>query len=77
MDLWISKMYYMLFNVSPELLNANCLPPSFKLDQADGKLVLEPHLVIRNDTTNLSLQVIRYTVRIGNTTADGVSHGIG
>jgi hypothetical protein len=45
MHLWISEMDYTLFDGFPELLNADCLPPSFKLDQADGEFLREPHLV--------------------------------
>jgi hypothetical protein len=39
-----SEMDYMLFDGFPELLNADCLPPSFKLDQGDGEFLCEPHL---------------------------------
>jgi len=45
MHLWISEMDYMLFDGFAALLNADCLPPSFKLDQADGEFLPEPHLV--------------------------------
>ena len=38
-------MDYMLLDSFPELLNADRLPPSLKLDQADGEFLLEPHLV--------------------------------
>jgi hypothetical protein len=45
MHLWISEMDYTLFDGFLELLNADCLPPSFKFDQADGEFLREPHLV--------------------------------
>jgi len=42
-----------------ECLNADCLPQSFKLDQADGEFVLEPYLFIEGDALHLSLQLDR------------------
>jgi len=36
---------FMLFGDFPELLNAHCLPPSFKLHHANGEFLLEPHLL--------------------------------
>jgi len=50
-------MCYELFNGFLERLNADCLPPSFKLDQADGEFLVEPLLFIRGDALNLSLQL--------------------
>jgi hypothetical protein len=51
-------MDYTLFGGFPELLNADCLPPSFKLDQADGELLREPHPFFSSYTMNLSLKLI-------------------
>jgi hypothetical protein len=39
-------MYYVLFNGVPERLNAECLPPIFKLDQTNVEFRLQPHLLI-------------------------------
>ena len=46
MHLWIWEIYYTVFNGFPQRLNADCLPPSFKLDQADGEFLLELLLFI-------------------------------
>jgi len=70
MHLWISEMDYMLLDGFPELLNADCLPPSSKLNQVDGEFLCEPHLVFRSDTINLSLDLIHNTVR-SSATPDG------
>jgi len=56
-------MYYVLFNGCPEHLNAECLPPSFKLNQADGEFLLEPLLFIRGDAMNRSLQLVSDALR--------------
>ena len=76
MHLWISEMDYTLFDGFPELLNANCLPPSFKFDQVDGQFLLETHLLIQCDTINLSLQLIRNVVCISDTPGGGFSLSI-
>jgi hypothetical protein len=55
MHLSISEMYYVLFNAIPERLNADCLPPSIKLDQGKGQFHLEPLLFIGGDTIKFSL----------------------
>jgi hypothetical protein len=39
MHLWISEMDYMLFSGFLERLKADCLPPSFIHDEADGQLI--------------------------------------
>jgi len=70
-------MDYMLFDGFPELLNADCLPPSFKLDQADGEFLCELHLVFRSDTMNLSLELIHNAVRISDTPGGGFNISIG
>jgi hypothetical protein len=70
-------MDYTLFDGFPELLNADCLPPSFKFDQADGEFLLEPHLLIRCDTIHLSLQLTNNAVRISDTPGGGFSLSIG
>jgi hypothetical protein len=57
-------MDYALFNGFPECLNADCLPPSFKLDYADGIFRLEPLLFIRGNAINLSLQLDSNLLRI-------------
>jgi len=46
MHLWISEMYYALFNGVLECLKADGHPPSFEFDPADGEFVLEPLLFI-------------------------------
>jgi len=76
MHLSISEMDYTLFDGFLELLNANCLPTSFKLDQADGQFLLEPHLLIRCDTINLSLQLTHNAVNISKTPGSGSSLNI-
>ena len=50
-------MDYTLFNGVLECLNADCLPPSFKLDHADGEFLLGVLLFIRDDAINLSLKL--------------------
>jgi len=77
MHLWISEMYYALFNGFPERLNADCLSPSFKLDQTDGELRLEPLLFIRGDAINLSLQLVGDPLRISQAPGDGFCLSIG
>jgi hypothetical protein len=77
MNLWISKMDYTLFDDFPEVLNSNRLALSFKFDQADGRFLLEMHLVIRSDTINLSLQPILNAVHISDTPRGGFSLSIG
>jgi len=64
MHLGISELYHALFKSFLELLKAAYLPPTFKLNQADGEFHLEPQLLIRSDTINLSLQLICYAVII-------------
>jgi hypothetical protein len=57
-------MYYALFNIFLDRLNANCLPPGFALDQTDGEFWLELLLVIRGDAINISLQLLSNPLRI-------------
>jgi hypothetical protein len=57
-------MYHALFNCFSEHLNGECLPASFKLDQTDGEVRLEPLLFIRGDARNLYLQLVSDTHRI-------------
>jgi hypothetical protein len=77
MELWISEMYYALFNGFLECLNAVCLPPSFKLDQTDGELCLEPFLFIRGDAINLSLQLVCDPLCISQAPGVGFCRSIG
>jgi hypothetical protein len=77
MHLWISEMDYTLFGGFPELVNADWLPPNFTFDQADAEFLLEPHLLIRYDTINLSLQLTHNAVRICHTPGGGCSLSIG
>jgi hypothetical protein len=77
MHLWISKLDYALFNDFPEHLNADGLPPSFKLDHADGEFLLEPHLFIRGDAKNLSLQLDRDALCISRAPDRGFTLSIG
>ena len=58
MHLWISEMDYALINGFPERLNADCLLPSFRLDQTDGEFRLQPLLFIRGDAINLPVQLV-------------------
>jgi hypothetical protein len=44
--------------VVSERLNADGLPPSFQLNQADGEFLLEPLLFIRGDDINLSFLLV-------------------
>jgi len=76
MNIWISEMNYTLFDGFPELLNADCMPPSFKLDQADGDFLHEPHLVFRTDTINLSLGLIYKEVHLSHTPGGGFNLSI-
>ena len=69
-------MDYTLFDGFPLLPNADCLPPSFKLDQADGQFPLELHLLIQCDTINLSLQLTHNAVNISETSGSGFSLSI-
>jgi len=77
MHLWISEIYYVLFNGFPERLNADCLPPSFKLDQTDGEFRLELLLFIRGDAINLSLQLVSDPLRISQASGGGFCLSIG
>lgn len=67
LTLWISEVYYILFIGFLQLLNADCLPPSFKHQEADRKLHLKLHQLIRTDSINLSLQLTRCVVHIIDT----------
>jgi hypothetical protein len=64
----------MLFKSSEEWVNADCLPPRFKLDHGDAEFFLEPFLFIRGDAINLSLQMDFDTFGIGQ--AQGRSFGL-
>jgi len=77
MQLWISEMNYALFNGFPERLNADCLPPSFKLDQAEGEFLLEPHLLIQGDAINLSLKLVSHALQITQAPGCGICPSIG
>ena len=70
-------MDYTLFDGVLELLNGNWLPPSFKLNKADGEFLCETHLVFRSDTMNLSLELIHNAVRIRYTPGGGFNLSIG
>jgi len=63
---WISKMYYTLFDAIPELLNVNCITPSFKFHQVDEQFLFEMHLLIWSDNRNLSPQLICRVVCISD-----------
>ena len=77
MHCWISEMYYTLFDGFPEVMNADWPPPSFTLDQADGKFLHAPHLVSECDSMNLSLHLIYDAVCISDTLWGGFSPSIG
>ena len=65
-------MDYTLFDGFPERLNADCLPPSFKLDHADGEFLLESLLFIRGDAVNLSLQLVSDVLRVSQAPGCGI-----
>ena len=69
--LWISEMYYTLLDGLPELLNADCPPPSFKLEQVDGEFLHQLHLSFQSDTIHLPLKLIHNAIRIRNTPGGG------
>ena len=77
MPFWISEMNYTLFNGFLERLNADCFPPSFKLDQVEGELILEPHLLIRGDAINLSLKLVSHALHISQAPGRGFCLSIG
>jgi hypothetical protein len=77
MHLWISEMYYMMFNGFPECLNAECLPPSFKLHQTDGEFLLEPFLFIRGNAILLSRQLDRDVLSLSQAPGGGFRLSIG
>jgi hypothetical protein len=70
-------MYYARFNAFPECLNTDCLPPRFKLDQADGEFLLEPLLFIRVDAKHFPLQLESDALRISQAPGFGFSLSIG
>jgi len=77
MHLWMSEMYYALFNGFPERLNADCLPPSFILDQTDAEFRFEPLLFIRGDAISFSLQLDSDALRISQAPGGGFCLSIG
>jgi hypothetical protein len=77
MHLWISEMHYALFNGFPERLNVDCLPPSFKLDQTDGELLLELLLFIQGDDINFSRQLDSAARCISEAPGGGICLSIG
>jgi hypothetical protein len=50
MNHWTFEIYSALFNCFPELLKADCHPPSLKLKQVDGESCVKLHLQIISDT---------------------------
>jgi len=76
MHLSISEMYNTLLDGFPELLNVNCLPPSFELDQADEEFLLKSHVVFESGTINLTLQLIRNAVCPRDTQGGGLNLSI-
>ena len=70
-------MDYALFNGIPERLNANCLEPRFKLDQAGRAFLLEPLLSIRRVAVNLFLQLDSDPLRISQAPGRGFCLSIG
>ena len=64
MHLSISEMPCPLFNGLPERLNPDGLPPSVKLNQADGQFLLDPLLFIPGDAIDLSLHLLSDTLCI-------------
>jgi hypothetical protein len=77
MHLWISEMNYVLFNGFLVHLNTHYLTPNFKLEEAEGEFLPEPHLFIQGDAINLSLQLDSDTFRISQAPGGGVCHNIG
>jgi len=69
-------MYYTLFDGFLQRLNAICLPPNFKLDQADAQFLSEPHLVVPSETINHYLQLIPNAGCISDSPGTGNSPSI-
>ena len=72
MHLGISDMNYGLLNGLPEHLHADCLPPSLKLNHAEGEFFLEPPLLIRGDAIYSSPKLVSNTLRISQAPGRGV-----
>jgi len=70
-------MDYMLFIGVLERLNANGLPPSFKLDHADGEFFVEPLLFIRSNGITLSLELDSDVLCISQASGRGSCLSIG
>jgi len=77
MHLFISEMYYTLLDGFLELLDSIWIPSSLNLDQADGELLLEQHLLFQRETINLSLQLIHNAVHISDIAGGAFSLNIG
>jgi hypothetical protein len=67
----IFELDYALYNGFPEHQNAACLPPSIKLNHAEGELLLEPPLVISGDDINITLQLDSDVLRISEAPGRG------
>jgi hypothetical protein len=67
----------MLFYGFLELLNTTYLPLNFKFDPVDKQFRFEQHLLIRADTLNFALQLIRSVVPVSDTPGGGFSPSIG
>lgn len=73
---WILKVYHTMFYGCLDVLNVNCIPPCFKLNEWDGEFFLEAHLVICSDAINLSIQLIYNAVYICDASGGGLSFSI-
>jgi len=75
--LWISEMKNAVFNGFLHLLTADCLPPSLKLDQAEGEFPIQWHLAIWGDANHLSLILLIQMFRISHAPEHGLCLWIG
>jgi len=67
MDSLICEINYTQRANFPKLLNTDCLPLIFNLNQEDGQLLLELHLLILVDIISHALQPTQNAVRIYDT----------
>jgi len=70
--LWYVQNVLRIGQWFPERLNAECLPPRFKLNQEDGKFLVELLLIIRGDAINLTLQMVSTVLRISEAPGRGI-----
>lgn len=66
-------MCYSVFNNFLVLLNANCSPPNFQIDQVDRYFFLSLLLLIQGDAIILSPQLVRHALWISLAPGHGSS----